>query len=196
MAVDINEIYERFKIALNVLVGDSLAQIPASPSNVSTIPAIFKSKDKYPGGFYPLIGIDVGNRVKQSDPNLYEYYDNTGATTLVVTYDYFVTINFHGRQGDNIQQIADDAEAGFARRDILEIFNNDSFGEISETFDVIPIFTKKGDEVREFASFIVKFSTNNLITYSEPEITSTTVGLHFNYPDSDESIIVRSIQEP
>lgn len=191
MAVDIDEIYKRFGDATELAVGTRLAQVK---SNTGTTPAIFFAKDKFPPDLnYPMVIIEVGPRQHQHSYSNYKYYDVDGNKVTQVVYDYFITFTVYSQQGGNAQQIADDLNASFERDDITQIFTSDSFGVVDNTFDITPSYFKEGEQVKEFANFLVKFTTVNKITQTEYEILSVNAGLYLRHPESSEDIVTGTI---
>ena len=193
MAIDRDEIYNRFISAIELAVGSSLGEVTDELDN--NVAAIYRDIDPYPTKVYPFVAINVGNREKQQTWAVNKVYDSTqDATRIDTPYNYYVTINVHsGVDANKAHEIADNIESSFARPDVNDVFRNDGFGEVSVVGDVTSNTYKSKNQVKGFANLVCKFTIVNHEYYNEDAILNVDAGLHLRHKDSDTDIVSTTI---
>ena len=191
MAVDTDAIYNRFIDAVNLVIGSELAQVPKA--NSTPVAAVFKSKTNKPTGQYPCVIVDVATRSLQSDWANIQYYDLGGDQVTEIIYDYFVTIAVYGGLA---MDLAGKMEEGFVRQDVLNIFCEDNFASIPETFPVTSTTTRIDNQTMDFASFIVKLTTVSRVIEEVDDLTTVEANLKLRWPDTDEDLVSSPFTSP
>lgn len=186
--IDVDDIYSRFIAAANLAIGSSLHQI--TKTGVGAVGAVFKSKDKRPSGKFPLVIVDVATRRAQGSYATNKYYDEDGNGITEIVYDYFITYAVYG---DKALELAGELEASFVREDIQLLFCSDNFASVAETFPITSSTTRVDNEVKDFASFIVKITAVDRVVESVDEILTINAELNLRQPDSEDDLVSATI---
>lgn len=182
-------IIKRFKDAIRISIGEHLHQIQDSEGN--SLGAVYWAKQARSTGPYPFVLVDVATRRPQNSWATSVYYNSEGNKVTKTVYDYFITLAFYG---DDAMSLASQAEFSFVTDEVLNVFCKGSFASVAETFPITSGTTKRDNEYKDFASFIVKITIAD--TYEESvdsiETVSSNLKLKLNPFTQVESDLVSS----
>lgn len=163
----VDGIYTRCMQAARVAVGDRLRQLPSNVPGETT-PAVHDGRTVKPGIQMPSIMVVLQTRTKQASWATNQYYDpDTGNRITSTVYDYFVSYGVYG--GDALS-IAGELEQSFVRQDIQDIFGNDNFAAIADTFPSESSISPQSCQKHQFASFLLKLTVNEKVVEEMDEI--------------------------
>lgn len=197
MPTNIDDIFVKCIEVADMYVGQYLAQ--QSNGAGGTLPAIYKQVDPNPKGKYPFITVNVSGPVQQTNRSLYSYINDSDDMTTGSCWDFIVTYAVYSSNytTTSAQQIAFELSERLSTIEALE-----EFQDVGEVAHVYPITTNRGkrdNEVFEFASFTLKFTTYSEVvnenTYLMNEVNAG-LGLRIEGAEENEVDVSISVQQP